>query len=164
MVRVILEFQPTFPHAMNYMTVLLFADTNLLVYPLDPANRRKQIRAASLIDRGMAAGVLITSPQSLNECYRVLTEKKKLVPRQEARDFILTLFPTCRASLDKTTIELAWKAETLTGYSWWDCLLLAAALLAGCDFFLSEDLADGHVIEGMRVLNPFIHDVQRMIP
>lgn len=38
----------------------------------------------------------------------------------------------------------------------WDALVVAAALLAGCDTLYSEDLQDGQVFEGrLTVKNPF---------
>jgi len=39
--------------------------------------------------------------------------------------------------------------------SWWDALLLATALRNGVTTLLSEDLQDGIVIGGLKVLNPF---------
>ena len=44
-----------------------------------------------------------------------------------------------------------------TGYSWWDCILLASAIELRCGAFLSEDLQDGHIIRGLTVINPFRH-------
>jgi hypothetical protein len=35
----------------------------------------------------------VLSPQSLNECYRVVTEKRGLIPRNDARRFIGAWLP-----------------------------------------------------------------------
>ena len=140
------------------MTDLFFADTNLLVYALDPAHPAKRLRARDILVRGIQAGVLVTSPQSMHECYRVLTAKKRLA-RDEAVAYVRSLFPTCRASYGTAAIERAWQIEAATGYAWWDALLLAAALLAGCATFLSEDLGDGHVIDGLRIANHYAFPV-----
>ncbi|MDZ7728612.1 MAG: PIN domain-containing protein [Dehalococcoidia bacterium] len=40
-------------------------------------------------------------------------------------------------------------------YSFYDSLIIAAALEAGCTRLLSEDLHDGQDIEGLRIENPF---------
>ena len=40
-------------------------------------------------------------------------------------------------------------------FSFWDALIVAAALEAGCTRLLTEDLQHGQVIEGLRVENPF---------
>ena len=42
--------------------------------------------------------------------------------------------------------------------SYWDALLVATAAEAGCTAILTEDLADGGVLLGMRILNPFAGD------
>lgn len=41
------------------------------------------------------------------------------------------------------------------GLSLWDCMIVAAALEAGCDTLLTEDLSHGQVMSGLRVENPF---------
>ena len=44
-----------------------------------------------------------------------------------------------------------------TGYRLYDALIVAAALEARCDILFSEDLHDGHVIEGqLTIRNPFV--------
>ena len=43
--------------------------------------------------------------------------------------------------------------------SWWDSLIVAAAQLQDCATLLTEDLQHGQVIEGVRVVNPFLEDV-----
>ena len=42
-------------------------------------------------------------------------------------------------------------------YSFYDSLIVAAALDAGCDRLYSEDLQGGQRIEGLRVVNPFVN-------
>ena len=41
------------------------------------------------------------------------------------------------------------------GLSFYDALIAAAALEAGCDTLLSEDMQDGHVVRGLTIVNPF---------
>ncbi len=134
-----------------------------MIYSLDPANPSKRASAGTLIAASFAAGTMVTSPQCLNECYRVLTRKSLLVGREEARAFIAALLPTCRAPLDGDTIARAFEVESRTGYDWWDSLLLAAALLARCRYFLSEDLQDGRVVDGLTILNPFDRDIRPLL-
>ena len=137
------------------MTDLLFVDTNVLIYSLDPGEPEKRARAATLIKAGVQRRVLVTSPQTLSESYRILTQKRQIMPIKTARDYLSALAPTCTAPLDHATIVLAWEVEDRAHYSWWDCLMLAAALRAGCRFFATEDLSDGHEVAGMRIVNPF---------
>ena len=39
--------------------------------------------------------------------------------------------------------------------SYWDALLIATAAEAGCKSILTEDLADGAALHGVRIINPF---------
>ena len=137
------------------MTGRLFVDTNILIYALDPADPQKRSVSADLLRETIRTRTLILSPQSLNECYRVLTQRRRLMPQEEARGYVRMLAPWAIAPLDASTSERAWLVQDEVGAGWWDCLMLAAALLAECRMFLSEDLPDGREISGMRIANPF---------
>jgi predicted nucleic acid-binding protein len=57
------------------------------------------------------------------------------------------------------TIDTVRKANVLKnkyGYSFYDSLILAAALECGCNTLYSEDMHDGQVIESsLKIINPF---------
>ncbi|MEO8668303.1 MAG: PIN domain-containing protein [Bauldia sp.] len=137
----------------------LFVDTNVLIYSLDPREPAKRLRASNLLLSAHRADLLVTSPQCLNECYRVLTDRLGLMPQSDARNFIATLFRSCIAPLDAEVTQSAFRLQDSTGYHWWDCLLLASALRANCRIFATEDLSDGRMLEGMQIVDPFKHDV-----
>ena len=141
----------------------LFVDTNVLIYSLDPSEPEKRAKAVGLIRTGVLSGTLITSPQTLNECYRVLTEKRRLLTRADAREFLRSLVFTCVAPLDSSTTEAAWKIQDETGFHWWDCVMLASALAMNAAVFVTEDLTDGVAIGGMRIVDPFVHDVAALL-
>jgi predicted nucleic acid-binding protein len=145
------------------MTDLLFADTNLLVYAMDPTEPQKRARASEVLLACGDSGVLMTSPQTLNECYRVLADKRRLVPIDQARAYVATFAPTCRAPLDWQTIMRAWAIADVRPYNWWDCVMLASALRASCTAFLTEDLVTGDDIDGMLVVNPFTTDLSQYL-
>ncbi len=46
------------------------------------------------------------------------------------------------------------------GLNYWDCAILAAARLLGCDAVYSEDMSDTQDYGGLRVVNPFAHLTQ----
>lgn len=137
------------------MTARLFVDTSILIYALDPADPMKRKLSAGLLRETMRSHTLTLSPQSLNECYRVLTERRRLMPVEAARAYLRTLAAWAIAPLDAGTTERAWQVQDKVKLSWWDSLLIAAALRAECRLFVSEDLHDGLVIDGMRIANPF---------
>jgi predicted nucleic acid-binding protein len=137
------------------MTGRLFVDTNVLIYALDPSDPLKRRVSADLLRQTIKSHTLTLSPQSLNECYRVLSDRRRLMPVDQARAYVKTLAPWAIAPLDAATTERAWAVQDTAKLSWWDSLMVAAALRADCRLFISEDLSDGQVIDGMRIASPF---------
>ncbi len=132
-----------------------FADTNLIVYTIDPHEPKKRQRAKDFLNEIINHHTLVLSPQSLNECYRVVTERRALMPRNEARLFLFALSEFCTARYDFEVIQKAWQIQDRHKFGWWDCALLASASLARCDFFLSEDMQHEQTVAGLTILNPF---------
>lgn len=145
------------------MTARLFVDTNILIYALDPAEPVKRGTSADLLRRTINNHTLVLSPQNLNECYQVLIQRRRLVSEAAARAYLTYLMPWCIAPLDARTTAKAWAVQDEAGLAWWDALLVAAALMAGCKLFISEDMQDGQLISGMRIANPFSPDFSKRI-
>ena len=136
----------------------IFIDSNILIYSLDPAEAGKRARAGDVIRRAVSTARLVLSPQTLNECYRVLTDRRAIMPRADARRFVTSLMPCCTAPSDIANTRRAWEIQDATGFAWWDCLMLASATRAGCSLFFSEDLAHGRVVDDMRIVDLFRSD------
>jgi len=132
-----------------------FVDTNLLIYSIDPQNAERRQVAGALLTSLANTDTLVLSPQSLNECYRVLTERRGLLPRAAARAYIIYLNRFCTAPYDFDVTQHAWQIQDRHGFSWWDCVLLASASRADCSVFFSEDLQHGRRVEGLTIINPF---------
>jgi predicted nucleic acid-binding protein len=127
-----------------------FFDTNVVLY-LASGDRAKADRAESLIATGG-----IVSVQVLNEVANVARRKMRL-PWDETLAFLSTV----RALLpvEKLTIETHETGLVLAeryGFSIYDSMIAAAALLADCDTLWSEDMQDGMLIDArLRIANPF---------
>jgi predicted nucleic acid-binding protein len=132
-----------------------FVDTNLLVYTVDPSEAAKRPLMSDLLRRTIRSRMLVLSVQSLNECYRVITNRRRMMPDGDARRFIEALVPFCTAPLGFDVTRLAWRIQDASGYSWWDCLLLGSAAAADCKVFLSEDMQHERAIGDLTILNPF---------
>ena len=66
---------------------------------------------------------------------------------------------------DGDLLEAAWSVQARCAFSWWDAMIVAAALQAGCDTLLSEDLQHGQVIDGgLTLVNPFAAHAPQPIP
>jgi predicted nucleic acid-binding protein len=130
--------------------VKAFFDTNILVYTAT-SDARKQ-RAVDCLSRG---GVV--SVQVLNEFVHVA--RRKLRHDWPQVELALGLF---RASLDDVlpvTLTTHTGAVALArehGLSFYDGLIVAAAIEAGCDTLFSEDMQHGRSIGGLAIVNPFL--------
>jgi predicted nucleic acid-binding protein len=140
-----------------------FVDTNLLVYAVDPSEPEKRRRAVEWLTLTIKNHTLVLSPQSLNECYRVVAEGRRLIPRAEARRFIAGLAPFCSAPAGFAVTLEACRIQDAWGFGWWDCLLLASAALADCGTFLSEDMQHEQELGALTILNPFRIDPEHYI-
>jgi len=133
-----------------------FVDTNLLVYARDDAEPAKRDRAREVMGRLWRSGQGRLSHQVLIEFYNTVTRKLNPgLPRTEAAADVRALLAWNPVSPDAAILERAWSLEERHGFSWWDSLIVAAALAQDCRSLITEDLQDGQVIEGLRVLNPF---------
>jgi predicted nucleic acid-binding protein len=145
-------------------TMSCFVDTNVLVYTVDPSEPEKRRRAVQWLTRMIRNRTLVLSPQSLNECYRAVTDRRGLMPRQEARRFVAALAPSCTAPAGFAVTREAWRIQDAVAFGWWDCMLLAAASLANCRIFLSEDMQHEQKLWGLTILDPFKLDPDYDLP
>ncbi len=129
-------------------------DTNILVYSIDRTAGAKQGIAQEAI-RLAAVGRCHLTLQAVSEFYAVVTRKGHLqagVAAGLARAW-LDLFPCLSHSgaATRQALDLAGAKQA----SYWDALLLCTAAEGGCGAILSEDMADGAVVAGVRIVNPF---------
>jgi len=129
-----------------------FLDTNIVVYIYSGDEPEKQAAALALIEQNNP----VVSTQVLSELANTLSRKFGLsytVVAQavaEVRDAcaIVPVMPDTIAQ----ALALAQKYK----YAYYDSLILAAALSAGCEILATEDMQHGQVIEGsLMIHNPF---------
>jgi predicted nucleic acid-binding protein len=126
-----------------------FFDTNVLLY-LISADAVKADRAEELISAG---GVI--SVQVLNE-FASVASRKLAIPLSEIREILSAVRAACSIeSLTVQTHDVAFDLLERFRLSFYDSLIIAAALLAKCDILYSEDMQDGQKIENVTIRNPF---------
>jgi predicted nucleic acid-binding protein len=86
-----------------------------------------------------------------------MLRKRRDLTEQQIFAEIDSLAQLGAAPLDPSSTGVARSIRLATQYRWWDCLLLASAVELNCTHFLSEDLQDGRVVEGVTILDPFVH-------
>lgn len=128
-------------------------DSNILIYSADDrAGQRTQI-AREVIERARHVDCHLTL-QAVSEFFSAATRKGYVPLAQAAGQATnwLTLFGTIPASSSAVRVALV---NARGRRSYWDALLIATAAEGGCRAILTEDLQDGAMIGGVRVVNPF---------
>jgi predicted nucleic acid-binding protein len=132
-----------------------FLDSNVLIYLFDPDPGRRS-RAEAVVNAAHEAGGNI-SFQVVQETLNVMmTKVASPMSLPEARRFLVdTLEPLWTVNPSPALYHRALGLRVRYGYAFYDSLIIAAALEAGCDRLLSEDLQAGQAIEGLTIVNPF---------
>jgi predicted nucleic acid-binding protein len=130
-----------------------FFDTNVLLYMYggDPSKRG---RALELFREHGAAGSLLLSTQVVQEFYAA-GARKLGIPRQELRNAAAALLDCPLIVVGPEHVRLAFKNEDQYGISFWDALIVAAAVYGSADVLYTEDLNDGQRYGAVLVRNPF---------
>ena len=128
-----------------------FLDTNVLIYATMDQGARSAV-ARELLSRRP-----IISVQVLNEFTKVAVRKlrRPWAEVEQALGFIRSL---CAAisPIALGTHEAAVIIAKQTGYRFYDALIVASALEAGCSELLTEDMQNGRTIEDrLTIRNPF---------
>ncbi len=132
-----------------------FLDTNVAVYAHDHGSGDKQATAATLI--AARADDLVVSSQVLAEFYWVTTRRlNPPLPHPAAREAAAQLGALPTVSSDATLVLSAIDLAATADLAMWDAMIVVAARRAGCDEILTEDLSHGQVIDGIRIVNPFV--------
>lgn len=129
-------------------------DSNVLVYASEQHDPRAS--AARTILRLAAAGGARLTVQALGEyCFVVM--RKRVAPPEAAMANLrrlLVLFPE-PLSHDPACVPIAAEAFAAGRFGFWDAMLLATAGLGGCTAIISEDMAAGSTLAGVRVVPAF---------
>jgi predicted nucleic acid-binding protein len=128
--------------------------TNILFYHVDTGAGQRHERALQIVERAVATDCWLPL-QSVSEFYAAVTRNGVVAPARAAavaNDW-LKAFPTAAPSASAVRAALATAAAGQASY--WDAMLVVTAAEAGCTAILTEDLADGSILHGVRVLNPF---------
>jgi predicted nucleic acid-binding protein len=133
-----------------------FIDTNILIYSHDTHDEAKHRAAENLLAQLWTSGLGILSTQVLQEFYRAATRKLQppLTPTQ-ARKVVCDYSEWCRVDTDPLLIISASRLSEEHSISFWDALIIEAALRAGATELVTEDLQHGHRFGELTVRNPF---------
>ncbi len=137
----------------SFTMAKVFIDTNILVYSLDKFDTEKQEKCRKLLRSftGDLRGVIST--QVMQEFY-VAATKKLGADALTVKDILHSFERFETIIITPEIIKDAIDCSIINKLSFWDALIVAAAESAGCENLWTEDLNDGQVIRGVRVVNP----------
>lgn len=133
-----------------------FVDTNILIYAEDKDAKTKHAVARDLVLQLWEDRDGVLSVQVLQELYVNVTRKlKKPLTGHKAleivREYLTWTVVENTGKLLIEAVELQQKAQL----SFWDAMVVQAALDAGCDRLYSEDLNAGQRFGSLIIVNPF---------
>ena len=128
-----------------------FFDTSVLFYLLSNDVRKADRVEALLAHRG------IISVQVLNE-FTVVALRKAGLPLLDIKEILDTVRAVCTVEpLTATTHDRGVEICERYKFSFYDSVIVAAALIVGAKVLYSEDFQHGQVIDRqLRIVNPFL--------
>ncbi|QJD97732.1 PIN domain-containing protein [Mucilaginibacter robiniae] len=130
----------------------VFLDSNILVYTYSSTEPEKQAIARQLVIKNNS----FISTQVLQELCNIVTRKFKF-----SYPVAIQAIEECSANNDVhvnsgNTVLQACRVADRYGFSFYDSLIIAAAIESNCSILYSEDMRDGQLIEGViTIKNPF---------
>jgi predicted nucleic acid-binding protein len=136
--------------------VKTFLDTNVIIYAYDTSAGDKHRKARDLLASLWESGLGMVSTQVLQEFHVTVTRKIPKPLALSAACGIITDFLTWDVVInDGDAILKAIDLQEKHGFSFWDSMVVAAAISGGAAVLLTEDLSDGQKIGGVEIRNPF---------
>lgn len=140
------------------MSDRFFLDTTIFVYSFDRGAAAKSRRATQLIRTALKTQKGITSYQVVQEFFNIALRRFTPPMRvDEAEQYYSTIFRPLLSVHSSHALYLeALHLQARYRLSWYDSLIVAAAIQAQCELLLTEDLQHGQKFAGLQIENPFL--------
>ncbi len=132
-----------------------FIDSNVLIYVFDETDYAKRTRSEDLIQLAVREGIGCISYQVVQETINVVTRKLSATATQAHQFLEDVLVPLWSVNSTKRLYRCGLDIMRRYRFSFYDSLIVAAALEGKCRTLFSEDLQDGQIIEKITIVNPF---------
>ncbi len=140
------------------MSAEVFLDSNVLLYTFDAGDLRKRGIARGIVLGAIDDHSAVISFQVVQEVLNGLT--RKLAPKMDAIDTTRylesTLGPLWQVQPSAELYRSGLAIRARYQFSFYDSMIVAAALSAGCSRLLTEDLQHGQIVDGLTIENPFL--------
>ena len=132
-----------------------FLDSNIFVYLFERSEQDKYLRADELVREMLDNGTGCISYQVVQETLNVVGRIVGYDSDQLAELCDEILFPLWQIDPSESLYRNGLEIQARYGFSFYDSLIVAAALAAGCSTLYSEDMQDGQRIQALTIRNPF---------
>lgn len=133
-----------------------FVDTNVLIYAFEKPSSDRKVRAKELVARLLETGTIRFSTQVFQEFFVILTRKgSQPCSAEETLSFLddFATFPFVAVDYELIREAILLSKEAVV--SFWDALIVMAAVRSGALILYTEDLNHGQWIRGVQIINPF---------
>ncbi|MGH9503748.1 MAG: PIN domain-containing protein [Terriglobales bacterium] len=140
------------------MSGRFFLDTNIFAYTFDAKSPAKARRAAQLVRQAVDSGQGVVSYQVVQEFFNVAFRRfQQPMTVAEAEQYLITVFRPLLAVHSSPALYVeAMRIAEKYHLSWYDCIIVAAALQGECGVLYSEDFQHVQKIDHLRIENPFL--------
>lgn len=140
------------------MSASFFLDTNVFTYSFDASSPKKQRRAKELIGEAVATRKGMVSYQVVQEFFNVALRRfSQPLTVPEAEEYFTKIFrPLLTVHSSEAVFIDALRLGQRYPLSWYDSLIVAAAIAGRCTTLFSEDLQHGQKFGTVQITNPFI--------
>jgi len=133
-----------------------FIDTNIIIYAYDVTAGKKHEAAGNILAELWNSGLGVISTQVLQELFVNVVQKiPKPMDKQQAKKIVRDLLKWHVVVNTGDSIIEAIDISSKSGYSFWDSMIIQAAITGGAAILMSEDFQDGQRINGVTIRNPF---------
>ena len=133
-----------------------FFDTNVLVYLFDADFPEKRKKARALFQKHAEAGDILLSTQVLQEFYVTVTRKlARPLDAGAAAQAVSSFAELPLVQIDSELIISAIHRSQNDRLSFWDALIVQAAIEGHASTLYSEDMQHGQTQNSLRIVNPF---------
>jgi predicted nucleic acid-binding protein len=133
-----------------------FIDTNIIIYAYDVTAGNKHSVASGILADLWNSGLGVISTQVLQEFFVNVVQKiPKPITKQQAREIVKDFLKWHVVVNTGDSIVEAIDISLKYGYSFWDSMIIEAAITGGAAILISEDFQEGRIISGVTIRNPF---------
>lgn len=140
------------------MSDRFFLDTNVFVYSFDRSAASKAQKATQLIREALSTQKGIISYQVVQEFFNMALRKfSQPMTAADAEQYLSAVFrPLLGVHSSQALFAEALLLQARSRLSWYDSLIVSAAIQARCDLLYTEDIQHGQRFGNLQVANPFL--------